>query len=118
MILFEFRLAHVLLVLAFSSVINLGKISGWIEINLGLEEDVKRLYGPSPTECPAPPPDTLNLSLLNLHISRISDFVEDIISLFIAYIYLVSWKNPLLTGFSFVAFLSLTFRFNAEYVGW
>ena len=95
-----------------------GAISGWVEIKLGLEEDIKRLYGPTPSECPATPPDSLNLSTLNLHISRISDIVEDIINLFGLYSYLVSWKNPLLTGFSFLAFLSLTITFNAEYVGW
>ena len=101
-----------------SSCQNTGEISGWVEINVGLEEDVKRLYGPTPWECPAPPPDPLNLSTLNLHISRISDIVEDIINLFSLYSYLVSWKSPMLTGFSFLVFVSLTIRFNAEYVGW
>ena len=95
-----------------------GAISGWVEINVGLEEDVKRLYGPTPSECPATPPDSLNLSTLNLHISRISDIVEDIIGLFGLYSYMVSWKNPLLTSFSFFAFLSLTITFNVEYIGW
>lgn len=95
-----------------------GEISGWVEIKVGLEEDVRRLYGPTPSECPATPPDSLNLSTLNLHISRISDIVEDTISLFGLYLYLVSWRNPLLTGFSLFVFLSLTITFNAEYVGW
>lgn len=58
-----------------------GAISGWVEMSVGLEEDVKRMFGSAPYECPAPPPDSLNLSTLNLHISRISDFVEDIINL-------------------------------------
>ena len=58
-----------------------GAISGWVQLSVGLEEDVTRLFGSDPYECPAAPPDPLNLNTLNLHISRLSDFVEDIISL-------------------------------------
>lgn len=95
-----------------------GKISGWVELSVGLEEDSKRLYGPTPYECPAPPPDPFNLSTIELHISRLSDFVEDVLSLVSKYQYAVSWKSPLLTGFSFALFLAFTIKFDSEYVGW
>lgn len=94
-----------------------GKISGWVELSVGLEEDSRRLYGPTPYECPAPPPDPFNLSTMELHISRLSDFVEDILSLFAKYQYAVSWKSPLLTGFFFALFLAFTIKFDSEYVG-
>ncbi|CAB9499353.1 C1 [Seminavis robusta] len=95
-----------------------GNISGWVEISVGLEEDVNRLYsGSTPYECPPPPPDTLNLATLNLHISRISDLVEDLGNFLGAYQYLVSWKDPLLTGFTFMMFLALSVKFDSEYVG-
>jgi len=89
-----------------------------VEINVGLEEDDKALYGSAPYECPAPVPEHLNLNTLNLHISRISGIVEDLISLLSLYSFMVSWKDPMLTGFSFLVFLAFTSRFNAEYVGW
>ena len=95
-----------------------GAISGWVEISAGLEEDVNRLFGTTPYECPPPPADPLNIATLNLHISRISDLVEDVGNLFSGYQYLVSWKNPLLTGFAFTAFVAFTVKFDSEYVGW
>lgn len=89
-----------------------------MELSAGLEEDIKRLFGPTPYECPAPPADALNLNTLNLHISRISDFVEDIINLVTLYQYVVSWRNPLLTGFVFALFLAFSISVDSEYVGW
>jgi hypothetical protein len=80
----------------------------------GLEEDVDCLYGPNPYECPPRPPDALNLALLNHHISRISDILEGLGNIFSMYQYVVSWKNPLLTGFTFLVFVSFCSRFNAE----
>jgi hypothetical protein len=95
-----------------------GEISGWIEIIVGLEEDVKRLYGATPYECPPPAPDGLDLALLSLHISRISDIFEDFVNVIGSYQHVVSWKNPLLTGFSLVLFVAFAINFDSEYVGW
>jgi hypothetical protein len=99
-------------------VIATGEISGWVEINVGLEEDMKRLYGATPYECPPPAPDSLDLALLSLHLSRISDICEDFVNVISTYQYVVSWKNPLLTGFSLVLFVAVAIKFDSEYVGW
>lgn len=66
-----------------------GEVSGWVEIAAGLEEDVKRLYGPTPYECPPRPPDSFDPSALINHGSRIWDFILEIGELFGAYTYLV-----------------------------
>lgn len=99
------------------SIFTSGEISGWVELLAGLEEDIDCLYGPEPYACPAKPPDALNLNTLNLHISRIGDLIEDVGNLLNAYKYMVSWRNPLLTGFSFIFLVSFCIKFNAEYVG-
>ena len=33
------------------------------------------------------------------------------------YKYIVSWRDPLLTGFAFAIFLAFAIKFNSEYVG-
>jgi hypothetical protein len=94
-----------------------GEISGWLSIDACLEENTDALFGPSPVLCPPRPPDELNTDLFQAHIGRIANILRDIKKGIDGYLYVVSWKDPILTAFSFVAFVILTLRFNTEYVG-
>lgn len=94
-----------------------GEISGWISIDACLEENTDALFGPSPVRCPPRSPDELNTDLFQAHIGRIANIFRDIKKGIDGYIYVVSWKDPLLTAFSFVVFVIVTLRFNTEYVG-
>jgi hypothetical protein len=95
----------------------LGEISGWIEVKVCLEENLKRLYGWDPFECPPRPPDELNMVTFQLHIARIKVFIEDAKDLVDTYQHMVSWKDPLVTIISLVVFVSFCLFFNAEYSG-
>ena len=95
-----------------------GEVSGWIEVRLCLEEHVDRLYAQvNPLKCPHRPPDELNMGNFQIHLSRIKLLIEDITLSLQQYQYLVSWKDPLVTGASFIIFLWFCFSFNAEYSG-
>jgi hypothetical protein len=96
---------------------SLGDIVGLVEILVGLQEDFRSVYGKSPYECPARPPDELDMNLFQGHLGRISDLVDDAKAVVAAYAYLVSWKNPIVTGLSFAAFLHICSRFNPAYFG-
>jgi hypothetical protein len=95
-----------------------GDISGWIEVLVGLEEDVGRLYGREhPFECPPRPPADLNMINFQNHIARIGALLADAKTGLDKYNYMVSWKNPSLTILSLIIFVIFCLRFNAEYSG-
>lgn len=94
-----------------------GSISGWIALDVCVVEDIDRLYGPSPIQCPPRPPSNLDMELLQLHIARISTIIADIKRVSTWYIYMVSWKNPILTFVSLLVFLHLCLTFDVEYIG-
>ena len=94
-----------------------GEITGWLSIDACVKESADELFGATPIECPPRPPDDLNTDLFQIHIGRIANILRDIKKSFNGYLYVVSWKDPALTALSFVVFISLTLRFNTEYVG-
>ena len=94
-----------------------GSISGWITVDVCIDEDRDGLYGPSPIPCPPRPPNNLDMELLQTHIGRISMIIADIKAAFVWYAYVVSWKNPPLTVASLIVFLILCLRFDTEYIG-
>ncbi len=97
---------------------DLGAISGWLEISLGLEEFVNRLYHPyKPLECPERPPDDFNMAMFQVHIMRAKVILEEMNDLLDLYLYTVSWKDPLLTGTSLILVVWLCLRFDTEYIG-
>lgn len=73
------------------------------------------LYGRDGFKCPSRPRDELDMSIIQNHIARISYIATDIKSVVENYHYMVSWKNPFLTGVSFVAFIYLCRRFDPVY---
>jgi hypothetical protein len=97
--------------------INSGAISGWLEVDAGLEEYVDRLYGTSPYGCPPRPPPELNMVNFQVHISRVKALIDDAKYAWDQYKYIISWKNPKLTFFSLAAFVAFCLLFNAEYCG-
>jgi hypothetical protein len=97
---------------------SIGGISGWLEISLGLEEFVGRLYHPKkPSECPARPPEDFNTTMFQVHVMRAKIILEELNALLELYMYTVSWRDPLRTGFIFVVLVWLCLRFNTEYIG-
>jgi C2 domain len=94
-----------------------GAISGWIQIDAGIEEFNKKLYGSRPIECPNRPPADLNIGNFSVHIARIKAIIEDLNDVVAEYNYVVSWKNPFLTAISFYVFVWFCLSFNAEYSG-
>lgn len=95
-----------------------GAVSGWLEISLGLEEFVDRLYDPQkPIECPSRPPEDFNTTMFQVHVMRAKVIFEDLNAVLELYLYAVSWRDPLLTGSSLAFLVWLCLRFNAEYIG-
>lgn len=93
-----------------------GAISGWIMVEMSIDEDLDTLFGQSPTKCPPRPPHKLDMELLHNHINRITMIVKDVKSAINLYLYVVSWKNPPLTGLSLVVFLRVCCKFDTEYI--
>jgi hypothetical protein len=96
---------------------RIGNIVGSIELLARMEEDVASLFGQSPYDCPPRPPDELNMAMFGVHLTRLYSLIEDIRKAFQLYGYVVSWKNPFITGISLVLFVYFCFRFNPEYIG-
>ena len=72
-----------------------GAISGVIELDVTMEEDLEHLmYSRSSTACPFRAPEDLNIELIQLHLSRIGNLLEGIKSFASNLAYIVSWKNP------------------------
>lgn len=94
-----------------------GEICGWVEVEVGFDEnpDLYSNYHPQP--CPMRPDDEFNVDLIQLHIARITSLIEDLSKLLESYHYVVSWKNPALTSMCMIIFTSLCLRFNTEKVG-
>jgi hypothetical protein len=100
------------------SVAEKGAISGWLEVSLGLEESVNRLYHlRRPIACPTRPKDDFNTALFQVHIMRAKVIFEELNDMLDLYFYVVSWKNPFLTGCTLMILMSLCLRFDTEYVG-
>lgn len=87
------------------------------DILVGMEENWGSLYGSNPYTCPDRPQSKVDLTMFQRHISRISVLMEDLNSLIAAYIYMISWKNQMLTFSSLVGFLYGWTFFNPEYFG-
>lgn len=96
---------------------QVGSISGWIEVSVGVEEFTDRLYGQNPVECPNRPPPDLNVTNFSVHVARIKAIFEDIEVALRRIKYMTSWENPALTTSSLYIFVTICLRFNAEYSG-
>jgi hypothetical protein len=94
-----------------------GSISGWIEINAGIEEFNDKLYGSHPIECANRPPADLSVGNFSVHIARIKAIVVGLRQVVAEYNYVVSWKNPLLTATTLYIFVWFCLSFNVEYSG-
>lgn len=94
-----------------------GAISGWVQLNVGVEELNRRLYGSRPIECPNRPPAVLNMGNFSVHIARIKGIIGDANDVVAEYKYVVSWKNPFLTAISMYIFIWFCISFNSEYSG-
>ncbi len=81
------------------------------------EEDPDIYSNSKPKPCPSRPKNEFNVELIQLHIARIFALLEDINDFIRGYVYLISWKNPALTSLSFIIFVTVCLRFNAEYFG-
>ncbi len=80
-----------------------GEIVGWLEVDLVLEEDRSLFFSSNPRQCPPRATEEFDIALIQLHIARISNIVEDIQKIVSTYLHLVSWKNRALTGISLVS---------------
>jgi len=100
-----------------SDIIRSGEISGWIELEMCFKEDPYLYSNTNPKIHPDRPPDDFNVDLIQLHIARIGSLVQEVTAIFQSYLYVVSWRNPALTGSSLVIFVLVCLNFNAEYFG-
>ena len=96
-----------------------GEISGWMECDIELLENTKGLICGNETQKIAPntTPDDFRIDLVQLHIARIGALIADIKKLVGAYLYMLSWEDPVLTALSLIAFVWMSLRFNMEYIG-
>ena len=75
-----------------------GEISGWLELDVHLEEDRKLFYSLNPRQCPKRVDEEFDIALIQLHIARIGVIIEDIQKLVSVYWYVISWESPQITG--------------------
>lgn len=96
-----------------------GEISGWMECDIELLENTKGLICGNEIRGIAPntTPDDFRIDLVQLHIARIKALIADIKKLIGAYLYIVSWEDPILTALSLIVFVRMCLRFNMEYIG-
>jgi hypothetical protein len=95
-----------------------GEISGWLEIDVHLDEDRSLFYSANPRRCPPKAEEEFDIALIQLHIARITAITEFIQNIVFAYIHVVSWENPHLTGMSLVRLLfSLRFTLFIKSLG-
>ena len=57
---------------------TIGELTDWLDIELCLPENTAQLYSSRPVECPAPPPDALNVELFQAHIAWKGKLLGDI----------------------------------------
>lgn len=92
-----------------------GDMIGCVELDACLEENIEALFGRKPYACPPRPGEELNMAVFQQHLQRIANLLEDIKQVVETYRFVVSWKNPWITGISFVIFLRLTIWFDPAY---
>jgi hypothetical protein len=74
-----------------------GEISGWLEIDVHLEEDRQLFYSINPRRI-GRPEEEFDLNVIQLHIARLTAIFEDLQKMVSTYFYVVSWENQELTG--------------------
>ena len=90
-----------------------GEITGWLEIDVHLEEDRQLFYSTNPRRI-SRPEEEFDINVIQLHIARITAIVESLKKVVSTYFYVVSWENQELTGaFVVRSFLSLTLQMIA-----
>jgi len=92
-----------------------GDIVGSIELMAVMEEDLTWLYGESPYACPDRPADEFNLAMFQVHLARMFTIFQDIKNAFAWYHWVVSWQNPIVTGFSLFLFVHFCISFDPAY---
>jgi hypothetical protein len=96
---------------------HVGDIIGCVELLASLEENFEGLFGPNPYDCPPRPAEDLNMAVFQLHLQRIANILEDVKQVIETYRFVVSWKNPYVTGISLLVFLRLCVWFDPAYTG-
>lgn len=81
------------------------------------KEDPYLYSNTNPKIYPDRPPDDFNVDLIQLHIARIGSLVEEATAILKSYFYVVSWRNPAVTGSSLVIYILICLNFSAEYFG-
>jgi hypothetical protein len=97
--------------------VHIGDIIGCVELFACLEENFEGLFGQKPYDCPPRPGEDLNMAVFQLHLQRLSNILEDIKQIVETYQFVVSWKNPVVTGISLFIFLRLCVWFDPAYTG-
>jgi len=94
-----------------------GVISGWLELDVQLEEDQKLFYSPKPRRCPPRADEEFDIALIQLHIARIGEIIAEIQKLISTFKYVVSWDNPKITGASMIIYIAVILGCNVNYLG-
>ena len=76
--------------------------SGWVEVDVRLDEDRSMFYSAAPRRCPPRDGEDFDVALIQLHIARIGRLLEDLKKMAEAYFYVVSWESRELTSVSLV----------------
>jgi len=79
-----------------------GEISGWLELDVHLEEDRQLFYSATPRRCPDRAEEEFDIALIQLHIARITAIFESMQKMVSTYMYVVGWEDQRLTGGSLV----------------
>ena len=83
-----------------------GEISGWLELDVHLEEDRQLFYSATPRRCPNKPEEDFDIALIQLHIARISAIIASMQKIISTYMYFVGWENRNLTAASLVSVIN------------
>lgn len=94
-----------------------GEICGWVEVEIGFDENPDLYSNQRPQPCPSRPEDDFNIDLIQLHIARVTSLLEDLTDVLDNVNYVLSWKSPALTSMTMFVFTAICLRFNTEKVG-
>ena len=95
---------------------GVGKVRATVQMEAALVENTTELYSiDRAISCPSRKEDDFNLALIQVHIARISNLVSQGRIAVDMYLFIIGWKNPVLTGFSFVTVIAFWVYLDPRY---
>lgn len=100
-----------------TSKIPVASVVGWLEADICLKENIPTLFGANPQECEGVPQPALDTQILQLHLNRLTAILHDLSDMIDFCLFLVSWRNPVVTLLTLWGFVTACLKLNPEHSG-